>query len=60
MISKAIPLCAIVDSVARFQMLNMSGINACTFCYQKAEHTEKGQKFPSCTYKYLNELQSQL
>jgi len=44
-ISKANPLCAIVDSVARFQMLNVSGINgyyACTFCYQKAEHTIKG------------------
>ncbi|KAM0735793.1 hypothetical protein ACS0PU_009754 [Formica fusca] len=53
-ISKVIPLCAIVDSVARFQMLNMSGINAyyaCTFCYQKAEHTVKGQRFPPCTYK---------
>lgn len=35
-------------------MLNMSGINtyyACTFCYQKAEHTVKGQRFPPCTYK---------
>lgn len=52
--SKAIPLCAIVDSVARFQMLNMSGINAyyaCTFCYQKAEHTIKGQRFPPCIQK---------
>jgi len=53
-ISKAIPLCAIVDSVARFQMLNMSGINsyyACTFCYQKAERTIKGQRFPPCIQK---------
>jgi len=53
-ISKAIPLCAIVDSIARFQMLNMSGINAyyaCTFCYQKAERTVKGQRFPPCTCK---------
>lgn len=52
--SKVIPLCAVVDSVARFQMLNMSGINAyyaCTFCYQKAEHTVKGQRFPPCTYE---------
>jgi hypothetical protein len=50
-ISKAIPLCAVVDSVARFKMLNMSGINAyyaCTFCYQKAEHTVKGQRFSPC------------
>lgn len=53
-ISRVIPLCAVVDSVARFQMLNMSGINAyyaCTFCYQKAEHTVKGQRFPPCTYR---------
>ncbi|XP_067206760.1 uncharacterized protein [Linepithema humile] len=53
-ISKVIPLCAIVDSVARFKMLNMSGINsyyACTFCYQKAERTVKGQRFPLCTYR---------
>jgi len=46
--SKMIPLCAIVDSVARWQMLNMSSFNAhygCTFCCIKTERTLKGQRF---------------
>ncbi|XP_046408591.1 uncharacterized protein LOC124173129 [Ischnura elegans] len=48
-VSKVIPLCSVVDSQARWKMLNMSGVNsyyACTFCYQKAVHTQKGQRFP--------------
>lgn len=40
--SKVLPLCAIVDSVARFQILNMQSFHAyygCTYCYQKQKPT---------------------
>ncbi|XP_070526247.1 uncharacterized protein [Cardiocondyla obscurior] len=41
-ISKVIPLCAVTDSVARCQLLNMQSFHAyygCTFCYEKQEKT---------------------
>jgi len=37
-VSKVIPLCAVTDSVARWQLLNMQSFHAfygCTFCYEK-------------------------
>ncbi|KAK3928208.1 Phenylalanine--tRNA ligase beta subunit [Frankliniella fusca] len=40
--SKAIPMCGIVDSVARSMLLNMQSFHAysgCTFCYKKQEPT---------------------
>jgi len=49
--SLVIPMCAVVDYVARYQMLNMSSFHGhygCTFCYHKTEHTRKGQKFTLC------------
>ncbi|KAJ1526429.1 hypothetical protein ONE63_009563 [Megalurothrips usitatus] len=47
-ISKVIPLIAVVDSVARCQCMNMQTFSAfygCTFCYQKTERTVKRLKF---------------
>lgn len=41
-VSKVIPLCAVTDSVARWQLLNMQSFHAfygCTFCYEKQEKT---------------------
>jgi len=46
--SKVIPPCFVVDSVARFQMLNMQTFHAfhgCTFCYQQAESVRGRAKF---------------
>ena len=40
--SKVLPLCAVLDSVARWQVLNMQSFHAfygCTYCYQKQERT---------------------
>jgi len=41
-VSKVITLCAITDSVARWQLLNMQSFHAfygCTFCYEKQQKT---------------------
>lgn len=48
-VSKVILLCAVTDSVARWQLLNMQSFHAfygCTFCYEKQEKTgpRRGRK----------------
>jgi len=51
--SHVIPLCAVVDSVARFQMLQMSSFTAycgCSFCYNKSERTRTGLRFTLNSY----------
>jgi len=47
-VSKVIPLCAVTDSVARWQLLNMQSFHAfygCTFCYEKQEKTGPRSRF---------------
>lgn len=47
-VSRIIPICAVADSVARWQLLNFSSFHAyygCTFCYQKSEHFKEGQRY---------------
>lgn len=50
--SKFIPLCAVVDSVARCKVLNMkqyNGTYGCTFCEHPTERIENFRKFPVST-----------
>lgn len=52
--SKVITICAIFDSVARWQVLNRQSFAAyygCTFCYQKAERTQRGLRYTIPTKK---------
>ena len=47
-VSKVLPLCAVVDSPARSSMLQMNSFTSvygCTFCYQPTEKTRKGRRF---------------
>lgn len=46
--SKVFPLLALLDSGARYKFLNLSSYTSyygCTYCYQRAEHTNKGRRF---------------
>ncbi|KAE8737582.1 hypothetical protein FOCC_FOCC016954 [Frankliniella occidentalis] len=48
--SIAIPLCCVVDSVARYQLLNYQnffGAYGCTFCYKETVYVQKtGSRYP--------------
>ncbi|XP_057321193.1 uncharacterized protein LOC130664985 isoform X1 [Microplitis mediator] len=47
--SKFIPLCAVVDSVARCKVLNMkqyNGTHGCTFCEHPTERVDNNRKYP--------------
>lgn len=47
-VSKVIPLCAVVDSPARSSMLQMNSSTSqfgCTFCYQQTQYSVKGRRF---------------
>lgn len=47
-ISNVIPLVAVLDSVARFQVMNFQSFRArqgCTYCYVKQKNTTKGIKY---------------
>jgi hypothetical protein len=46
--SKIYPLCMVVDSGARYKLLNCSSFHSyygCTFCYHKSENTPSGRRF---------------
>ncbi|XP_046398529.1 uncharacterized protein LOC124165253 [Ischnura elegans] len=49
--SKVIPILAVLDSGAQYKFLNLtsfSGYMGCTFCYQRAENTQRGRRFTVC------------
>lgn len=46
--SKVFPLLALLDSGARYKFINLSSYTSyygCTFCYQRAENTNRGRRF---------------